>query len=63
MRVHASPLIAGVVFVALGVAFILEALDMWAFQLADLRLVGPIALLAVGIGVAVGSVRRARRED
>jgi small neutral amino acid transporter SnatA (MarC family) len=62
MTIYKGALIAGVIYLALGVAFLLEALDMWAFELGDLRLVGPIALLLIGIGVAAGAIGRARRQ-
>ena len=61
MTIYKGALIAGVIYLVLGVAFLLEALDMWTFELGDLRLVGPIALLLVGFGVAAGAIGRARR--
>jgi small neutral amino acid transporter SnatA (MarC family) len=62
MTIYKGALIAGVIYLVLGVAFLLEALDLWAFELGDLRLVGPIALLLVGFGVAAGAIGRARRQ-
>jgi hypothetical protein len=63
MTIYKGALIAGVIYLVLGVAFLLEALDVWAFELGDLRLVGPIGLLLIGVGVAVGAIGRARRRD
>ena len=62
MTIYKGALTAGVIYLVLGVAFLLEALDMWAFEIGDLRLLGPISLLLIGIGVAAGAIGRARRQ-
>jgi hypothetical protein len=54
-------MIAGVIYLVLGIAFILEALDVWNLRVEDLRFVGPIALVLIGAAVAFGSMSRARR--
>ena len=63
MTICKGALIAGIIYLVVGVAFLLEAFDGGAFELGDLRLVGPIALLLIGIAVAAGAIGRARRQD
>jgi len=63
MRIHRGTLFAGVVYLGVGVAFILEALEVWALQIGDLRFVGPIALVVLGLAVAIGSMRGAQRSS
>lgn len=57
MRIHAGTLFAGVIYLGIGFALLLEALEVWTMGIADLRLVGPIALVVVGLAVVVGSVK------
>jgi hypothetical protein len=61
MKIHRGTLLAGVVYLGIGVAFILEALEVWTLQIGDLRYVGPIALVVLGLAVVVGSMRGAQR--
>jgi hypothetical protein len=63
MRIHRGTLFAGVVYLGIGVAFILEALEVWALQIGDLRFVGPIALVVLGVAVVIGSMRGAPRSS
>jgi hypothetical protein len=63
MRIHTGTLFAGVVYLGIGVAFILEALEVWALQIGDLRFVGPIALVVLGLAVVIGSMRGAQRSS
>jgi hypothetical protein len=63
MRIHRGTLFAGVVYLGIGVAFILEALEVWALQIGDLRFVGPIALVVLGLAVVIGSRRGAQRSS
>jgi len=56
MRMHAGTMLAGAVYLALGLAFMAEALEWWTLQVGDMRLVGPLALVLAGIAVVVGSV-------
>ncbi len=63
MRLHNGTLLAGVVFLLIGVAFVLEALGVWTLQIGDLRYIGPIALVVVGVAVVVGSIGRSNRES
>lgn len=58
MRFHAGTLFAGFIYLVVGVAFVLEALGYWSLRLSDLRYLGPLALVVVGIAVVVGSVGR-----
>lgn len=48
-------LVAGIVFVVAGVAFLLEALDVWDL---DLRTLAPAALIGVGLAILVGGRSR-----
>jgi hypothetical protein len=56
-------LFAGVVYLGIGVAFILEATEVWALRIGDLRFVGPIALVVLGVAVVIGSMRSAQRSN
>ena len=56
MSLHKGTLFAGIVYLGVAIAFILEALGFWALQIGDLRYVGPIALVVLGIAVAIGSL-------
>lgn len=55
MRAHLPTFWAGVVLTVFGVAFTLEAAGVWSFTLSQLRVIGPLALIAVGVGVLLGS--------
>jgi hypothetical protein len=63
MRIHRGTLFAGVVYLGIGVAFILEALEVWELRIGDLRFVGPIALVVLGVAVVIGSMRGAQRSS
>lgn len=58
MRIHMGTLFAGLIFLLVGVAFTLEALEVWTLSVSDLRYVGPLALLVVGAAVVVASVNQ-----
>ena len=62
MRVHTGTLFAGLIYLIIGVALVLEALEVWTLQIGDLRTLGPIALVAVGLAVVIGSMTRGDRE-
>lgn len=53
MRVHPGTMVAGLIFLVTGVAFVMEALGMWTLALSDLRLVGPLALVLAGVAVVI----------
>jgi hypothetical protein len=55
-------MLAGVVYLILGVAFVLEALDVWNVRLTDLRLLLPGALVVIGIAVIIGTVGQRDRQ-
>lgn len=59
MRYDVGAALVGLIIIALGVAFLLEALDE-----VDLRfeVVLPIAAIAVGVAVILSSVLRTREE-
>jgi hypothetical protein len=61
MRAHKGTMLAGIIYLVVGVAFILEALDVWTVQLADLRLLVPGALVVLGFAVIIGTVGRKDR--
>lgn len=61
MRLHKGTLFAGLLYLTIGVAFILEALDVWSVRLADLRLIGPLALVVIGAAVIMGSLDTRRK--
>lgn len=58
MRVHTGTLVTGVVYLAIGIAFVFEALGAWTMHLADLRFVLPLTLVVVGLAVVLGSTSR-----
>ena len=57
-RLDPTALVIGLLFVALGVGFLLDSLDVW-----ELRAAVVISLLVIGLGVAVvaGQLARADR--
>lgn len=60
MRLHNGTLFAGVIYLAVGLAFVAEALDWWTLRVEDLRFAGPLALVVVGIAVVFGSINSSR---
>jgi hypothetical protein len=58
MKMHLGTLFAGLIFLAVGVAFALEAMDVWSLSLSDLRYIGPLALVVAGAAVVAGSLNR-----
>lgn len=46
-----TALVAGVLFIVAGVAFLLERLEVWDIEL---RTLGPALLIAVGLAVLLG---------
>jgi hypothetical protein len=57
-RFHPGTFIAGVIFAGLGTAFLFENLGYWEFHLRDLRLIGPLVVILIGVAVVVGGMRR-----
>jgi hypothetical protein len=51
-------LFAGVLYLMVAIVFMLEALDVWALRIGDLRYIGPIALVLIGLAVGIGSLGR-----
>ncbi len=62
MNLHTGTLIAGMVYFALGLAFIMEALEVWTLRIGDLRYAAPLTLVVVGLAIVVGAVRRTAGE-
>jgi small neutral amino acid transporter SnatA (MarC family) len=58
MRLHRGTLFAGAVYLMVAIVFMLEALDVWTLRIGDLRYIGPIALVLIGLAVAIGSLGR-----
>jgi len=58
MRIHNGTLLAGVIYLGIGIAFLLEALEVWTLQISDLTVVGPMALVILGLAVVIGSLGR-----
>lgn len=58
MRLHGGTLMAGIVYTGIGVAFLLEAMGHWTIRVTDLRVVGPLTLLVIGLRVIVGTFGR-----
>lgn len=57
-RLHAGTLLAGMIFLATGVVFVLEAVGVWTMSIADLRFIVPLAMVVVGVAVIIGSLSR-----
>jgi hypothetical protein len=58
MREHPATFVAGIVFVLVGLAYLLHALDVWDVRLWRLW---PVFIIALGVVVLLGS-RRGRRD-
>jgi hypothetical protein len=58
MRLHKGTLFAGVIYLGIGIVFLLEALEVWTLQISDLAVVGPVALVVLGLAVVIGSLGR-----
>ncbi|HLF42528.1 MAG TPA: hypothetical protein VJA46_03250 [Acidimicrobiia bacterium] len=59
MRLHKGTLFAGVIYLGIGIGFLLEALEVWTLRISDLTVVGPLALVVLGLAVVIGSLGRA----
>jgi hypothetical protein len=60
MTLHKGTLFAGVIYLGVAIAVILEALGFWTLQIGDLRYLGPIALVVLGLAVVIGSMGGSR---
>jgi hypothetical protein len=58
MKLHVGTLFAGFVYLAIGLVFLAEAVGWWTFQWSDLRIIGPLALVLIGLAVLVGTMTR-----
>lgn len=52
---NTGAVVLGIVFVALGIAFLLDALDVWDVRL---RYVWPIVLIGLGVSILLRQARR-----
>lgn len=59
MREHPATFISGILFVLVGLAYLLSALDVWDVRLWRLW---PVFIIALGVMVLIGS-RRSRGDD
>jgi len=58
MKMHVGTLVAGLVFLLVGLTFMTEAMGWWSLQVADLRYLAPIALIAGGLAVTASALTR-----
>lgn len=58
MRPHLPTLWSGIVLIAIGVGFGLEAAGVWSFEVGQLQLIAPLALIAIGVGFLLGSLSK-----
>ena len=58
MKLHVGTLFAGLVYLIIGLVFLAETAGWWTFQWTDLRLIGPLALVLIGLAVLVGTMTR-----
>jgi hypothetical protein len=63
MTLHKGTLFAGVIYFGVAIALILEALGFWTLQIGDLRYLGPIALVVLGVAVTIGSMGASREQS
>lgn len=59
MREHPATFVSGILFVLVGLAYLLSALDVWDVRLWRLW---PVFIIALGVMVLIGS-RRSRGDD
>ncbi|HEY5579139.1 MAG TPA: hypothetical protein VIL12_05585 [Acidimicrobiia bacterium] len=57
---HPGQFAAGVVFVLLGLVFLLESVGVWSFSLRDLWLLGPLILIVLGGVIVINTLTRSR---
>jgi hypothetical protein len=57
---HRGTFITGLVALTLGVLFTFEAAGAWTLQATHLSVVGPLAVIVIGILVLRASLRRSR---
>ena len=60
---HPGQFGAGVVFVLLGLVFLLESLEVWSFSLRDLWLLGPLILIVLGGVIVINTLTRSRGQS
>ena len=59
MREHPGTFVSGIVFMVIGVAYLLHALDVWNVRVWRLW---PLFVIAVGVAVLIGGLQ-SRRHD
>lgn len=56
-RFHPGTFTSGLIFAVLGAVFVAENRGWWTFELRDLRLMGPVLVILIGVAVLMGSLR------
>jgi hypothetical protein len=56
---HPGTMVAGMVFVVIGIAYLLEAFDVWEVEFR----IWPVFLIAVGAVILLGGRRRAPEDE
>jgi uncharacterized integral membrane protein len=56
-RFHPGTFTSGLIFAVLGAVFMAENRGWWSFELRDLRLMGPLLVILIGVAVLMGSLR------
>lgn len=62
MKLSKGSLVAGLIFVAMGIGFTLEALGVWDVRVGDLRAIGPLTLVVIGVLLILGAIGRSNKE-
>lgn len=57
-RFHFGTFVTGLVIALIGGALLAEGLGWWELRLRDLRYLGPVLLIAIGVIVLLGSIGR-----
>jgi hypothetical protein len=59
MREHPGTFVSGIVFMVIGAAYLLYALDVWNVRVWRLW---PLFVIAVGVAVLIGGLETRRRD-
>jgi len=60
MKQHPGTFTAGIVFLLIGAIYFVDALGGWTI---DFSRIWPVILIAVGVTILFGDVRRGRKDD
>jgi drug/metabolite transporter superfamily protein YnfA len=56
-RFHPGTFTTGLIFAAFGAVFLAENRGWWTFEPNDLKLMGPLLVILIGVAVLMGSLR------